>query len=348
MTREEAFLLAIIDEPEDDGLRLIFADWLEEQCDPRGEFIHVQMELARGVTENRLRRRLKARERELLEAHAAEWLGPLRGLVRRCHFRRGFLADVDIPMGEGHYRAPCRVALSGVTPIDWARLEVPREVVEYMPESVARENLVIPLGWPWQGTLLVAMNNPGDRDMLDKLQFIFNRYIAAVPVPAEVVREAIDRHYGQSETESVDCVLYEFVDTAIDFSQWGEDGGDHGWPLEGDAPIVKLVNLIVQEAINLRASDIHIEPFATYIRVRYRIDGELVERDNPPRRLLAPILSRIKIMAGIDLGERRRPQEGRFRIHVAGQVREMAVSLVPTRSGQAAVLSLAGEARASG
>src|SRR5207302_1486436 len=150
---------------------------------------------------------------------------------------------------------------------------------------------------------------------------------------------AINRHYGQSETESVDSMLAEFTDTAIDFTETestkaGADSGDDA------APIIRLVNLILQEAVSLRASDIHIEPFADRIRIRYRIDGVLVERDSPPRRLLAPILSRLKIMGSIDIAEKRRPQDGRIKMHLNGKHYDLRVSMLPTVYGQSCVMRI--------
>jgi type IV pilus assembly protein PilB len=109
---------------------------------------------------------------------------------------------------------------------------------------------------------------------------------------------------------------------------------------EGDAPVIKLVNLIIQEAVSLRASDIHIEPFADRIRIRYRIDGVLVERDSPPRRLLAPILSRIKIMGSMDIAEKRRPQDGRVKMNLAGKHYDLRVSMLPTNNGQSCVMRI--------
>src|SRR5205085_1914465 len=145
--------------------------------------------------------------------------------------------------------------------------------------------------------------------------------------------------YGQTETESVDSMLQEFTDTAIDFTETEQTtaaaAGD-----ESDAPVVKLVNLIIGEAINLRASDIHIEPFGDRVRVRYRIDGVLVERDSPPRRLLAPLLSRIKIMSSIDIAERRRPQDGRIKMSIQGKHFDLRVSILPTNHGQSAVMRI--------
>ena len=123
-----------------------------------------------------------------------------------------------------------------------------------------------------------------------KLRFILNKDIAPVLADREDIIAAINSHYGQSETESVDSMLSEFTDTQIDFTETEATSALNTLD-ESDSPVVKLVNLLIQEAIKARASDIHIEPFGDRIRVRYRIDGVLVERDSPPRRLQAPLTS---------------------------------------------------------
>src|SRR5207253_9367204 len=153
--------------------------------------------------------------------------------------------------------------------------------------------------------------------------------IQPVLAAKEQIVEAINRHYGQTETESVDSMLQEFTDTQIDFTET-ESSANLAAADDSDAPVVKLVNLIVQEAISLRASDIHIEPFADRVRIRYRIDGVLVERDSPPRRLLAPMLSRIKIMGSIDISEKRRPQDGRIKLALRGKPFDLRLTLPPT------------------
>src|SRR5256886_98898 len=159
----------------------------------------------------------------------------------------------------------------------------------------------------------------------------------AVLAAREQIGEAIKRDYGQTETESVDSMLQEFTDTQIDFTET-EATSNAAAAEDSDAPVVKLVNLIIAEAISLRASDIHIEPFADRVRVRYRIDGVLVERDSPPRRLLAPLVSRIKIMGSIDISEKRRPQDGRIKMLVHNQHFDLRVSIIPTSHGQSVVM----------
>jgi type IV pilus assembly protein PilB len=222
--------------------------------------------------------------------------------------------------------------------INLTDMTIPASVVELVPESVARENIVLPMSQE-NGTLKIIMSDPTDFDTMQKLQFILNKDIQPVLAPREQIVEAINRHYGQTETESVDSMLQEFTDTAIDFTET-EATQSGAMVDESDAPVVKLVNLIITEAISLRASDIHVEPFSDRVRVRYRIDGVLVERDSPPRRLLAPLLSRIKIMSHIDISERRRPQDGRIKMTVTGKHFDLRVSILPSNHGQSAVMRI--------
>src|SRR6266568_1224159 len=154
----------------------------------------------------------------------------------------------------------------GLQFVDLTEVTIPSSVVELVPESVARENVVLPMSQD-NGTLRIIMSDPTDFDTVQKLQFILNKDIQPVLAPREQIVEAINRHYGQSETESVDSMLAEFTDTAIDFTET-ESVSAMAAAEESDAPVVKLVNLIIQEAIALRASDIHIEPFADRVRVR--------------------------------------------------------------------------------
>jgi type IV pilus assembly protein PilB len=159
--------------------------------------------------------------------------------------------------------------------------------------------------------------------------------------PREQIVEAINRHYGLSDGESADSMLQEFTDTAIDFTETAlEQEGGQEEEDQSDAPVVKLVNLIITEAVQLRASDIHVEPFEDRVRIRYRIDGRLVERDNPPRRLLGAILSRIKILSKLDIAERRRPQDGRIKLTADGKDYDLRVSVLPTNHGQSVVMRI--------
>lgn len=226
----------------------------------------------------------------------------------------------------------------GMQFVDLSAITIPKSVIELVPESVARENIVIPLELEGN-TLKIITADPTNYEAIQKLQFILNKDIVPVLAVQDQIQEAINRNYGQTETESVDSMLVEFTDTAIEFTQT-ESLSSMAAADDSDAPVVKLVNLVIQEAINLRASDIHIEPFADRVRVRYRIDGVLVERDAAPRRLLAPLLSRIKIMGSIDISEKRRPQDGRIKMTVQGRHFDLRVSMLPSVHGQSAVMRI--------
>jgi len=226
-------------------------------------------------------------------------------------------------------------------------IEIPVSVVEKVPESLARENILMPMSEEG-GVIKVIMHNPNDFETVDKLRFVLNKEIEVALASKQAILEAINHYYGGTtkETESVDSMLQEFTDTALDYSEDG-GGGSGGAGMgqknvldENDAPIIRLVHLIIQEAVTSRASDIHIEPFSDRVRIRYRIDGVLMERDSPPRRLLSSIVSRIKIMGAIDIAEKRRPQDGRVKITVAGKDIDLRVSILPTSHGQSVVMRI--------
>ena len=224
--------------------------------------------------------------------------------------------------------------------VNLATSEVSEDVIGLLPESVARENTIFPLAESG-GTLRIATSDPTDVDAQEKLRFILNREIEMAIAPREQIVEAINRHYGLSDGESADSMLQEFTDTAIDFTETAiEQQGAAAQEETSDAPVVKLVNLVITEAVQLRASDIHIEPFEDRVRIRYRIDGRLVERDNPPRRLLGAILSRIKILSKLDIAERRRPQDGRIKLTADGKDYDLRVSVLPTNHGQSVVMRI--------
>ncbi|MFN3190246.1 MAG: GspE/PulE family protein [Aureliella sp.] len=225
--------------------------------------------------------------------------------------------------------------------IDLGSIRIEDEVIQLVPESVARENSIIPYK-DENDVLHVLVSDPFDLETIEKLRFILNRRVETALSPRESIMEAINRYYGQVEGESADSILQEFTDTQIDFTETAEDGvgGEDEFANEASAPIVRLVGLMIQEAVQLRASDIHVEPFEDRVRIRYRIDGILVERDSPPRRMLGAILSRIKILADMDIAERRRPQDGRIKITVGEKELDLRVSMIPTNHGQSCVMRL--------
>jgi type IV pilus assembly protein PilB len=249
-----------------------------------------------------------------------------------CLVRLGYTTgeDVMLAMAEEH----------NLEYVDLKEISIPDDVIELVPESVARENTVLPMSAEGE-SLKVIVADPMEIETFEKLRFILARTIEIALAPRDVITEHINRYYGQIEGESADSMLQEFTDTAIDFTETEESAiGDDESVDENSAPIVKLVHIMIQEAVQLRASDIHIEPFEKRVRIRYRIDGVLMERDNTPRRLLASILSRIKILARMDIAERRRPQDGRIKVTVGDKELDLRVSVIPTNHGQSVVMRL--------
>jgi type IV pilus assembly protein PilB len=226
---------------------------------------------------------------------------------------------------------------SGLKAVTLTGMTIPPSIIEMVPESVARENVIVPLTEE-NGLLQIVVSDPSDYELIEKLKFILNKEVQAVLAPKEQIVETINSHYGQTETESVDSVLAEFTDTQIDFTETEATAASQAAEQESESPVVKLCNLIIQEAIALRASDIHIEPFEDRVRVRYRIDGVLVERDSPPRRLFAPMISRLKIMGNMDISEKRRPQDGRIKMTTKNKAFDLRVSCLPTSHGQSMVM----------
>ena len=249
-----------------------------------------------------------------------------------CLVRLGYCGgeEVMLAVAEQH----------GLDYVDLAEVTIPDEVIELVPESVARENMVLPMSADGDRLKVIA-SDPMDIETFEKLRFILARTIEIALAPREAIVENINRYYGQIEGESADSMLQEFTDTAIDFTETSDDAiSDNDSVDESSAPIVKLVHIMIQEAVQLRASDIHIEPFEDRVRIRYRIDGVLVERDSTPRRLLSAILSRIKILGRMDIAERRRPQDGRIKVTVGDKELDLRVSVIPTNHGQSVVMRL--------
>jgi type IV pilus assembly protein PilB len=253
------------------------------------------------------------------------------------------LADTIIKLGYASGEDVMRAVAQehGRDYVDLHEVTIPESIIELVPESVARENAILPLAEE-EDALKVIVSDPYDIDTVEKLRFILNRRIEIALAPRDKILEAINKYYSQVEGESADSVLQEFTDTAIDFTETETTTnlGAAESVDENSAPIVRLVQLMITEAVQLRASDIHVEPFEEVVRIRYRIDGMLHKRDSPPRRLLGAIISRIKILAKMDIAERRRPQDGRIKITVGDKELDLRVSIIPTNHGQSAVMRI--------
>ncbi len=182
--------------------------------------------------------------------------------------------------------------------------------------------------------VVVAMMNPLDDFVLDALQLATGKKVVAKIGLQSEIDKAIDLQHGEEKSQ-MDKLLRDADSDAVDF-----DDLEHLKDLASEAPVIKMVNLIMQRAIELRASDIHIEPFEQTLKVRLRVDGVLQEIDSPPVSSTAAVLSRIKIMAKLDIAERRLPQDGRIKLQMSGKELDLRVSTIPTLYGESVVIRL--------
>ncbi len=227
----------------------------------------------------------------------------------------------------------------GVPGIDLDEFEVDPAVIQLIPEEVALKHTVLPVNRAGS-TLILATADPSNIFAIDDIKFLTGYNIEVVVASEEAIKRAVDRFYDQ--TSSLDDVMADFDDSDLEVIQDDEDLDIGELARESeDAPVVKLVNLILTDAIKKIASDIHIEPYEKEFRVRYRIDGVLYEVMKPPMKLKNAITSRVKIMSELDIAERRLPQDGRIKLKL-GRGREMdyRVSVLPTLFGEKTVLRL--------
>ncbi|MHC4983331.1 MAG: GspE/PulE family protein [Planctomycetota bacterium] len=208
---------------------------------------------------------------------------------------------------------------------------VPSEA-ELIPEELMKRHLVVPMGREG-GRLKVLIPDPLDLETLDMLRFRLNCELAPCLASKSKLRAFVDK-FVHSDV-SIDKTVHELQGVAEDEDIAGEGGEKL---TESAAPIIRLVTMIVTEAVNSRASDIHVEPMADRVRVRYRIDGVCVERDNIPKRMQGSVINRFKILAGIDLAEKRLPQDGRIKMPVGGSDIDFRVSSLPSYHGESIVL----------
>jgi type IV pilus assembly protein PilB len=219
--------------------------------------------------------------------------------------------------------------------------EIEPDVIQLVPREIALKHVVIPVNRAG-ATLIVAMADPSNIYAIDELKFLTQYSIEPVVSSETAIETAIARYYAEKGPD-LDQLIGDFAQEDIDFSQSGDESFNIV-DLEnqaGEAPVVKLCNAILLSAIKKQASDIHIEPYEKSLRIRYRIDGVLHEEMRPPLRLKNAITSRIKIMASLDIAERRLPQDGRIKLKI-GRDREMdfRVSVLPTLYGEKVVLRL--------
>ena len=227
----------------------------------------------------------------------------------------------------------------GVPSIDLDEFEIDQAVIQLIPEEVAVKHTVIPVNRAGS-TLILATSDPSNIFALDDIKFLTGYSIQAVVASEDAIKRGIEKYYDQSM--ALDEVMGDFDDSDIDLVHEDDDFDvSEAAKASEDAPVVKLVNLVLTYAVKKTASDIHIEPYEKSFRVRYRIDGVLYEVMKPPMKLKNAITSRIKIMAEMDIAERRLPQDGRIKLKMGrGKEMDFRVSCLPTLFGEKIVMRL--------
>jgi type IV pilus assembly protein PilB len=229
----------------------------------------------------------------------------------------------------------------GVPAISLKDFDVDEDVLKLIPKATADKHQVVPVNRAGS-SLIVAMSDPSNIFAIDDIKFLTGYNVEVVVASEQAIKEAIDRYYAEKGPD-LDQVMQGFDDSEVALVE--TDGDDlNVVDLEqsaGEAPVVKLVNLILLDAIKKGASDIHVEPYEKDFRVRFRIDGTLYEVMKPPMKLRAAIISRLKIMSELDISERRLPQDGRIKLKLGkGKEMDFRVSICPTLFGEKVVMRL--------
>src|SRR5467141_2323918 len=220
--------------------------------------------------------------------------------------------------------------------INLTEREIAPEILSLIPSGLARLHGALPI--EISGNLLhVALVDPLDHRAAEDLRFALGKEIHVVVSPTEQIEDQIKRYYG-TDTASMEDILTQLGQTG-ELLQLHKGDGAAAVEAEANAtPIIRFVDLILYQAIQDRASDIHFEPFENEFKIRYRVDGALYEMAPPPRHLALPVISRVKVMASMNIAERRLPQDGRIQKNIAGRNVDLRVSTLPTQFGESVVL----------
>jgi len=217
--------------------------------------------------------------------------------------------------------------------VDLDKNAIPVASLRLIPTDIIRRHKILPVSQE-NGRLKVVIHDPLDLETLDMLRFRLNVELDTTLAPKSKIERFIEQFVSEIG-RSIDETMGELKRELPDEQEDGQMASN-----EADAPIIRLINLIIMEAVRGRASDIHIEPMADRVRVRYRIDGVCLERDNIPKNMQGPVTARLKIMAGTDISERRLPQDGRIKMRIDGSDIDFRVSFLPAYHGESIVLRI--------
>jgi type IV pilus assembly protein PilB len=221
--------------------------------------------------------------------------------------------------------------------VDLSEREIAPEIQRLIPGGLARLHRALPISLS-DNVLGVALVDPLDPRVAEDLHFALGKDIHVVVSPTAQIEDRIKRYYG-TDTSSMEDILKQLGEAGELMTRRGDDGAAIDVEAEANTmPIIRFVDLILYQAIQDRASDIHFEPFENEFKIRYRVDGALYEMAPPPRHLALPVISRVKVMANMNIAERRLPQDGRIQKNIAGRTIDMRVSTLPTQFGESVVL----------
>jgi type IV pilus assembly protein PilB len=243
----------------------------------------------------------------------------------------GFIEETEVTkMLARQYRMPA---------VDLSRFEVDPKILKLLPPDIAIKHTVLPLKREGR-TLTIAIADPNNVAAIEDIKFITRCDVFPVIAGEYTLRNAIDRYYQQSDAQLQS--LLRSVEAAEDLEvvEESEDEDVKAQDLADDAPVVKLINGLLTDAVKRGASDVHIEPFEHEMRVRYRVDGALQEVMKPPIKMRAALTSRVKIMASLNIAERRVPQDGRIKLKMGARVIDFRVSTLPVLFGEKIVLRI--------
>lgn len=230
----------------------------------------------------------------------------------------------------------------GTSVISLAGREIPEEVVKAIPASVARMYSVVPISLDANGVVL-ATSQLLEPAVVDEIRFVLTRDLTFVLAREEDVKAQVNKFYGE-DSDSMNDMLNKLeadmdAGGVVELTEGKED--ETGLEQAANAtPVVRFVNLVLYEAVQSKASDVHFEPFEQEFKIRYRVDGALYEMSPPPRRLALPVISRIKVMSSLNIAERRLPQDGRLQMNMLGRQIDFRVSTLPTQFGESVVLRI--------
>ena len=250
--------------------------------------------------------------------------------IRQLLIDNGFVGEDDL-LGM-------MAAYQGCDVVDLAVMSLDTDVIQSIPASVARMYSVLPV-YATAGTITLATSNLVDPHVMDELMFVLTKDVQFAMAREKDVADRVKEYYGDESASVSDMLNSLESDLTLDTSLNVDEADDKSLESAASAaPVVRFVNLVLYQAVTDRASDIHFEPFETDFKIRYRVDGALYEMSPPPRRLALPIISRIKVMSGLNIAERRVPQDGRIALTVAGHQVDLRVSCLPTAHGESVVL----------